>query len=154
MIQDSSFIIKNTIFDVNWAMLYPLFYFAYSKDVESSWELWDINRNISPTNASTVLKTRLVGYSTLQSLVDTYATRITDLAAIKLENGHMKILTSKAISQDYFISAISDSIVYIDSLEYLSPTSASTIVNCQGSFLSISNTVLKTLQIKEGIVSS
>ena len=149
ILHDSSLKMTNSIFDDNWAMLYPLFYLAHTKYSESSCTLWDINTNIIPSDAANILKTKLTGYSSLQSLVDSYSIKEDDAAAIKLENGYIKISTSKTISQDYFISAISDSVVYIESLEYLSPTAASTIVNCQSSFLSISNTTLKSLQVDE-----
>lgn len=149
-LHDSSLIIVDSIFDNNWGMLYPLFYFGNSKNSISSCTLCDINSNTIPADARTQLRERLVGYSTLQELVDTYNSKQNDGAAIKLENGYFSIDTTKSINQNYLISAVSDSIVHIHTLEYFSPDEISTVVNCEGSFLNISDTALRSLQMSEG----
>ncbi|CAI2382696.1 unnamed protein product [Moneuplotes crassus] len=150
LLHDSSMILTNAIFDKNWAMLYPIMYLGYAKNSISSCSLCDINSNIIPTDARVQLRTKLTGYSTLQGLVDTYSVKQNDKAAIKLENGYLKFNITKTISQSYFISAISDSILYINNLEYFVPSEISTIVNVEASFLSITNTDFKTLQLVGG----
>lgn len=120
---------------------------AYCKNEQSLCSYCDINSNKIPADITTKLNTFLSEKEELKLLIELYSDNHNDKAAIKLENGNMKIFTSKTIGQDYFIKAIADSELEIDVLEYLSPSQISTIVTVQSSQLIVSNSNLKTIQL-------